>query len=775
MRPAALAVLLALSVGACHGASTPSGNPGNPGDAGDDTSGPAHPPQKPVAAVLIGSGGFGYGVGSAFPGASMPQGMAKVGPDTKGPWGTLNFLHCAGYWYDDDVVQGFSHLHVHGTGVPDYGVLTVMPTDAPATSGAIAGYESKLRKSTEVATPGFYGVTLERGAIAVEIAASTHAAHHRWTWPAGATAHAVIDLDKHLEGGSIKDAEVTLDPVKQELVGRLRTVGRLSSGFGGSDLFFVARTRQPWTTASTWSARGAPKPGTSAKGTGIGVALDFAPGTTVAELQVGLSFVSTDGARKNLDAELPTWDFEAEKQKGADAWAAAMGVVKVDGGDPDERLMLDGALYHSFLMPTIYSDVDGSYRGVDGAVHVASDFRFVSDMSLWDTYRTLHPFWSLVAPARARDVVRSLGEMSRQRGAYPRWPIGTGEAGTMIGASADVVIADAYLKGVTDFDSASAWATLRAAALDPTPPPGGRGGRDHNEAYAKAGYLPADAQGGSVSWTNELSQDDFALGNLARALGHDDDAAALLARSQSWRALFDPSTGYLWAKNADGSWAGKREDETAFDSTQFVEADAAQSLWGGALHDVDGLVALFGGKDKVVAALEDFFAKGKADHDALDPTDALANAGPRPYYWGGNEPDIHAAYVFALVGRPDLTQKWVRWAMHELYGRGAAGLPGNDDGGTMTSWWVFGALGVYPIVGSDRYVLGAPLFPHAEIAVSGGSFVIDAPGASASSPYVQSVTLDGAPVTAPTLRHADLHPGGRLLFTMGPKPSDWGR
>jgi predicted alpha-1,2-mannosidase len=290
----------------------------------------------------------------------------------------------------------------------------------------------------------------------------------------------------------------------------------------------------------------------------------------------------------------------------------------------------------------------------------------------------------------------------------------------------------------------------------------------------KDGFVPAGAPDdarGSVSVTMEYAQDDLALANFAQALGHTDDATTLTTRAHSWKNLFDADSKYCWAKNADGSWWGPHASEDNFDK-EFVEADAAQTLWG-APHDIDGYVSLFGSKDAAVSWLSTFFEEGKSDYDAVDWSNQIAVSEMHPYYWGGNEPDIHTPYMFALLGRPSLTAKWTRWAMHEVYGVGADGIPGNDDGGTMSAWWIFSALGVYPIVGTDRYVLGAPLFTHAEVAVAGGTLTIDTQNAGAQNVYVQSVTLDGAPLDSVVITHAQLHAGAHLVFTMTNQPVDW--
>jgi predicted alpha-1,2-mannosidase len=279
--------------------------------------------------------------------------------------------------------------------------------------------------------------------------------------------------------------------------------------------------------------------------------------------------------------------------------------------------------------------------------------------------------------------------------------------------------------------------------------------------------------GSSASWTIEYGQDDAALAQLAAALGHAADASALSARMHGWQKLYDPTTGYLWAKNADGTWATPHGDPTV-QTGDFDEANAAQSVWG-PWYDVDGLETAMGGKAALVQKLESFFEQGKADYDAIHWDEPLFAGATRKYYWGGNEPDIHAPYLFALAGRPDLTQKWVAWIENEVYTAGADGIPGNDDAGTMSAWLVFSMLGFYPVPGTDQYVVGAPAFPHAQIAVAGGTFTMDAPSVSANNVYVQSVTLNGVPLASPVFHHGDIRPGGNLTFQMGPAPSGWGQ
>ena len=744
---------------------------------------PESPPVAPPLVVteparyvvpFIGSGGFGFRHGSAFPGASAPHGLAKVGPDTKGPWGTVGFLHFSGYWYGDDIVQGFSHLHLHGTGANDYGVLAVMPVDQFSPQRITQdSYGSAMDKGSEQATPGYYSVKLLPGGIRAELTATPHAAHHRYTYdPASSSRVLLFDLDHRLSGGEIPSAEVKLDPNQRRISGHLRSIGGMSRGYGGYEVYFVARTRTAWRSQQVWQNGTAPAEGNTAAGKGVGVALTFDGGGGPAmsggdgnaiELQIGLSFLSEEQAAKNLDAELPVWDFDTTHKQTAALWDDLLQRVRVTGGTEPERRMFYSALYRSFLMPSIHSDVDGSFLGFDGKVARADGYHYVSDMSLWDSYRTLHPLYCLLAPSAALDSVQSLLAMAQSSGRFPKWPLAGGDSGSMIGAPAEIVISDAYQKGIRGFDAEAAYQRLRFAALDPVAPAAGRGGRNHVEDYMRLGYVPASVSG-SVSWTTEYARSDFALGQLAQSLGHSTDAKQLLERSRSYLNVFDGKTGFLRGRAKDGSFSSAPFDAGKY-SAEYVEANAHQSMWMNE-HDLPGLIDKMGGQNAFLLQLQELFVQSRREWESADQTAATAGIDRPEYYWHGNEPDLSAAYLFAMAGRPDLTQTWVRWIMETQYSDGPAGLPGNDDGGTMSAWYLFSAMGLFPIIGSDRYVIGVPLFPRIELALPGGVFVIEAPELSAEKRYVKAVTLDGNPIPTNELRHQDIRAGRALRFEM---------
>jgi predicted alpha-1,2-mannosidase len=715
----------------------------------------------------IGTGGLGFAHGSCFVGPVAPHGLAKPGPDTNGPFGTVNFQHYSGYFAEDDRIQGFSQLHLHGTGATDYGVLSLMPTLAfdPART-RVVDYEARFAKPDERVEAGYYAVTLASG-IAVELTATTRVALHRYTLPAAGAV--VIDLAKVLDGGEVVAAELAIDAAAREVTGLLHHKGGMTRGYGGYTVYFVARATTAWTSHWVW-ADGQPAATSEivAQGTGVGAALALPAGTTT--IAIGLSLVSLDGARRNLDAEAPTGDFDGVRAATFAAWDELLGSVLLTGGRAAQRRTFYTSLYHTFLMPTEIADVDGTYQLVGHAPAQATGWRQLSDLSLWDTYRTVSPLHAWLAPDSARDTARSLVAFADQVGIYPRWPLAIGETGVMLGSSAEIAIADAVLRGVADTGAEHGWPLLRAAAMDATPPPAGRAGRHDVELYMQHGYVPRTA-GRSVSMTTEYSHDDFALAQLAGALGHTADRELLLARSESWRALYDPSVGFLRGRNPDGSFPTGSFDPLVW-LDDYAEANAWQSLFPPGIHDPQGIALVLGGHDAAIAKLSLLFERAKEDWDSSDP--AAANF-PRKYYWAGNETDLNAAFLFAQLGRPDLTQVWVRWLVETMYSDQPDGVPGNDDGGTMGAWYVLSTLGLYPVAGSDLWIVGAPRFPRARVRVGSRELVIEAEGVSDRNLYVQAVELDGVPLAAPQLTHAQLTGASSLRFVMGDRPSAWGR
>ena len=706
----------------------------------------------PLVDPTIGTGGLGFAYGSCFVGAVAPHGLVKVGPDTDGALGTVSFQHYSGYYADDDKVQGYTQVHLHGTGATDYGVLSVMPVasfDPSKTS--VVDYETHF--TDQIAAAGVYKATLD-GGITVELTATQRVAVHRDTLPAGGAI--VFDLDKTLSGGMIDQA--TLTASNTEVSGSLHHLGAMSAGFGGYTIYFVAQIAS--TGHQVWQG-GAVIAGDTASGTKVGAALTVPAGATT--FAIGISLVSLDGARANLAAEVPTVDFDTVASATQQAWRDKLSVVKITGGTDAQRRIFYTSLYPAFLMPSVIDDVDGSYQlAGQTTLQTATGYHQMSDLSLWDTYRTVMPLYGWLAPDSGHDTARSLVGLGSGLGAYPKWPLAIGETGTMLGASAEVTIADAVARGVPDAGGDVAYPMLRAAAMDTTTPAGGRGGRNDVVDYMTYGYVPAP-DGRSVSETTEYAADDFALAQLAGAVGQSADHDALLARSHGWQMLFDPATGFLRARGTDGTFASATGFDPTAQTGEYAEANAWQSLWMAGNEDPAGLATILGGSDAVVAKLSSMFDMTKQDFETADPS--AANF-PRPYYWAGNEPDLNAVYVFAQQGKPGLTQQWLRWLMDTMYSDQPEGVPGNDDGGAMGAWYVLSALGLYPVAGSDGWIVGAPRFPQARVDVGGHELVIVADGVSDEAMYVKSVDIDGMPVSGATITQAQLAGAGQLTFTM---------
>jgi predicted alpha-1,2-mannosidase len=534
----------------------------------------------------------------------------------------------------------------------------------------------------------------------------------------------------------------------------------MSNGFGGYTVYFVARATNAFGETWTWSMGNAPSSAATASGTEVGAALSLPAGATT--IAIGLSFVSLEGARKNLDGEVPVVDFDVVRGNTVAAWNEILGRVLLTGGTPAQRRTFYTSFYHAFLMPTLIGDVDGTYVLAGQAPIVASGWHQMSDLSLWDTYRTVASLYAWLAPESARHQARSLVGFGEGIGIFPKWPVATGESGTMLGASAEIVLADAVTRGVQGTGAEIAWPLMRAAAMDAVSPPAGRAGRNDVVLYMQHGYVPRTA-GRSVSMTAEYSHDDYALAQLAGALGHTADRDALMARRLGWRLLYDPSVGFLRGRNPDGTFP-----TTAFDELnwldEYAEANAWQSLFEPGIHDPDGIAEVLGGRDAAIAKLTQLFEK--AEDEWLNADESAANF-PRKYYWHGNEPDLNAPFLFAQLGRPDLTYKWQRWVTDAMYSDQPSGVAGNDDGGTLGAWYVLSTLGLYPIAGSDRWIVAAPLFPKARVLVGGHELVIESAG---SGMYVREVTLDGVKLDVLELTHAQVATGSVLHFEMSDEP-----
>ena len=726
------------------------------------------PPSQPAAEPLgqwvdpfLGTGGAGYNdLGNAYPGPTRPFGMVRPGPDTSFGVGAPGFTHCAGYADSDDNINGFSQLRMHGTGTADYGHFGVMPI--PQMEDAFVAQEGSMSRWVEgsrEASPGYYSVRLERGDVRAELTSSERVAFHRYTFGAGEPLAILIDIGHRIsDDAEVIEGSVAIDPDTREITGYANITGGYSSRLGGVPAFFVARFDRPFAAHGVWEGSTRRDGDTTATGGASGAWVSFDPseGNTVV-IEMALSFVDLEGARQNLSAESASFDFDAVRAESEQVWEAHLGRARISARDDTTFRRFYTALYHSLLMPTLAMDVDGRYLGIDREIHTADGFTYYTDFSLWDTYRSLHPFLTLLYPETQRDMLESLSAMSRDGGAMPRWPLGPGYTGGMVGDPAAIVLADSWRKGIHDFDLRSAYDALRASAFGPVVARGSSySGRGNAEIYDRLGYVPIEAGGSSASKTLEFAYADYALAYLADALSETDDAARLRERAGSWRNQFDATRGFFLGRHEDGSFIADFREERWQD--YFAEGNARQYLWL-VPYDVDGLAEVLGGREATLARLGDFFAASARER---------RNAAPPQWYWHGNEPDMHAAYLFTALGEPAAGARWSRWVANAFYGDGPEGLPGNDDGGTMSAWLVFTYLGFFPFAGEDDYLLGSPFVTHAELTIGGGTFVIDAPEASERSPIVTEATLDGAPISTFRIPHAQIQPGSTLSLTMGP-------
>lgn len=708
----------------------------------DDPTADPIEPYDPIPEVdpFIGTGGAGFEIGSVNPGALVPYGMVKLGPDTSG-FGDIEYLHCAGYYADDTELTGFSHTHGHGIGIADFGAVLLMPrTGFTAEMTSDRGRKVTFDPASEAASPGYYTVAWDDtgGRVRAELTATQRAGYHRYTFPSGADPVVVLDLGHALGGNHVSDADVAYDPATQGIVGFERLQGSYSARIGGLQTRFAIRFEPAPIAYGAWTDPDVPEDGrASLTATGdvhAGMYFHFPAGTTEVRAAVGISYVDADGAAGNLAAEIPPGtSFDAVRTAAEGAWRDALSGVRVAGGTDRERRIFHTAMYHARQMPTRYDDADGRYRGNDDAVHTA-DFGYYNDFSLWDTFRTLHPWLILTDPDAQVDMGRSLVRMADEGGSLPRWPMATGETGGMVGTPADQVLAEMAAKGLTGWPEDEAFEYALAQSLGSTPGTS----RPGISEYRELGFVPWEASGGPAALTLEYAWSDGAMAEWAERLGRP-EAADLAVQAKSYANTWDPVRQFAVGRHVDGSFTADFEDTAWADD--YVEGNAWQYVWMSP-HDVDGMIAAQHGGDReaFLARLDDFWQRTYSAEDTSFPD---------VYYWHGNEPDIHYAYLASLAGDRARTLPPVAWIRENRYDDAPVGLDGNDDGGTLSAWYLWSAAGLFPVAGTDRYALGAPLFDRTELDNPAGTTVIrrlDDAG---------PVTLDGAGVPGTVLRHGD--------------------
>lgn len=717
---------------------------------------------------FIGTGGAPWMSPHNSPGATVPFGMVRLAPDTASLFLRDEGNNRSGYFYGDREIIGFSHTRLLGADSLEGGVFRIFPS-MRVLGGADPGEKAYalFSHTEEKAFPGYYAVRLPEEDIMAEMTATTRVGVHRYTFPGGGIPQLVIDATSVIANKRREAGVVRVLPEQREVEGSVRIHGSFSGRYDGLDVYFVARFDRPFASYGVWNGPEYHTAQSSAEGDVVGTNLSFGPSMEpqTIEVRLALSYVSIANARANLEAEAAAKTFEQIQAEAAGLWEGILSRIQIEGGTESQRRIFHTALYRAFQMPTTFNDVNGEYTGFDRAVHtVEPGSTYYTDFSLWDSFRTVHPLYNLIARGEQRDMMASLVAMGKAGGALPRWPSGAGYTNCMFGTPADVAVSEAWLKGVRDFDMDAAYGMMRQTAWTGKPEGTRFAGREGLSDYLKYGYCPSDLMSDAVSATLEYSWCDHALSLLAADLGKAEDAAHFAKGAQSYRNLWDPARLFFVPKDSAGKFTDKFDplvlsytDSGREYTDDFVEGSAMMWRWG-VPFDSEGLVSLFPRRERFVAELEDYFA---------NTNDDVGHWHPGSHYWHGNEPYFHAAYLFNAAGRPDLTQQWVRRILDTKHADNYIGLDGNDDGGTLSAWYVLSALGIYPIAGTTRYEIGTPLFPKATLNLGDGkTLTIVVENHQPDRYLVDSVSINGTPLDRWWFDHGEIAEGGEIRFSM---------
>lgn len=684
--------------------------------------------------------------GHTFPGACRPFGMIQTSPVT----GAVGWRYCSEYVYEDSVIWGFTQTHLNGTGCMDLGDILVMPVTGNR-HRAWDGYRSSFQKNSESATPGYYTVTLDEPGVKAELTATLHTALHRYTYNKADSASVLIDL-QHGPAWNEKQyhSQVKACDVKWEndstLSGHVR-----NSVWVDQDYFFTLQFNRPVISSVDLPM------GETEKGRRIVATFDLQPGEEVL-MKIAMSTTGVEGAKANMAAEQPGWDFEGTRKQAKDEWNSYLSRIEMEG-TPDEMTNFYTCFYHALIQPNEISDVDGKYRNAADSIVTATGGKFYSTFSLWDTYRAAHPFYTMIVPERVDGFVNSLIDQAEVQGFLPIWGLWGKENYCMIANHGVSVVAEAYAKGFKGFDAERAFQAIKQTQTV------SHKLKSNWEDYMKYGYFPTDLTAAeSVSSTLESVYDDYAAADMARRMGKTEDAAYFSKRADFYKNLFDPTTKFMRPRKSDGTW------KSPFDPTQaahaesnggdYTEGNAWQYTWH-VQHDVPGLIALLGGEEAFTNKLDSLFTV-ELRTQLADVTGLIGN------YAHGNEPSHHVTYLYTLAGKPERTQELIRQIFDTQYRPAPDGLCGNDDCGQMSAWYMFSAMGFYPVNPvSGEYVFGAPQMPKFVLHLQDGkTFTVLAEGLSKEHKYVESITLNGEPYTKNYITHEDIMKGGTLVYKM---------
>lgn len=725
-------------------------------------------------------------MGHTYPGATVPFGMVQLSPETDtipyemdGKYNPDVYKYCAGYQYTDKTIVGFSHTHFSGTGHSDLGDFLIMPTTGPlqlnpgTASHPENGYRSRFSHENETAEAAYYKVKLDDHNILAELTATNRVGFHQYTFNEAGDAHIILDLMAGIYNYGNKNVWTFVRVENDSLI----TGYRQTSGWARTRTVYFAMTfSKPFKKyghqnyandvyRGFWRKFDQAHDFPEMAGRRIRAWFDFntQPGEKI-QVKFALSPVSTAGALNNLRTEAPGWDFDAVKKKGQDDWNKELSKIRVKAPGNDDMVNFYTAMYHTFLGPTTYMDVDGGYRGLDQLNHRADGFTNYTTFSLWDTYRALHPFFNIIQPQRNADMVHSMLEHYNQsvHKMLPVWSHYANENWCMIGYHSVSVVADAIIKGnIKGYDANKALEACATTARYRK--------YDGLEYYMDMGYVPEDKNSSSVSKTLEYAYDDWCIAQVAKKLGRNDLYKEFIKRSENYRNVYDASTGFMRPRLSDGSFR-KEFDVLSTHGQGYIEGNA----WNYSLYVPQypaEMIAMMGGKKQFTGHLDSLFTMHLPD-EFFAETEDITREGIIGNYVHGNEPAHHAAYLYNWTDAPWKTQERVRMILEKMYKPTADGLGGNDDCGQMSAWYIFSALGFYPVCpGSTEYALGSPAIESAVLQLENGkTFSVETVNQSAKNVYVKKVELNGKPLSSRFLTHDDIMNGGKIVFYMDRKP-----
>lgn len=684
---------------------------------------------------FIGTGGHGH----TFPGATLPFGMMQLSPDTR----LDGWDGCSGYHYSDTEIYGFSHTHLSGTGVSDYGDILLMPTNkANLHNGADGkeGYKSKFSHDKEIATPGFYKVHLDDTNIDVELTVSKRSGLHKYQFPTSENQVLILDL-------SHRD-ELTAHQIN---LGEKEISGYRFSKAWATDqrLFYQIKFSHPIKELAKDDDSNPKK-----------MALEFInPKNEPIIVKIGISAVDIEGAKQNLEQEIGNKSFEEVKKTAQKTWENQLQKILIEDANHHNKVNFYTAMYHAMIAPNLYQDVDGRYRGMDLKIHKTTDFEYYTVFSLWDTYRAAHPFYTIIEQKRTNDFINTFLAKYDEGGIMPIWDLSSNYTGCMIGYHAVPVIADAFLKGIKNYDAEKAFEAMKHSAIKD---------KLGLKSYKKFGFIPVEKESESVSKTLEYAYDDWTIAQMAKALGKENEYKIFIERAQYYKNVFDPQTQFMRGRFRNAWFAPFDPYEVNFN---YTEANAWQYSFY-VPQDIAGFTDLLGGKKQLENQLDNLFT-AKNETSGRDQADITGLIGQ---YAHGNEPSHHMAYLYNFVNKPHKTQEKVRQILTEMYQNTPDGISGNEDCGQMSAWYIFSSLGFYSVTpGSNQYIIGSPLFEKATIHLENGkSFTVQAKNNSPENKYIKSIKLNGKNYEFSYINHQDIINGGNLVFEMTNQPTNWG-